>query len=58
MTPLQAQVLRLYVAGKTVRQIADSLCVEVNGVHAHMHRLRKRLGVQTNAELFRLFFDA
>ena len=56
LTPHQATVLRLYVAGKPVRQIAKELCVEENAVHLHMHRIRKRLGVRTNAELFGLFF--
>ncbi len=45
------QVMWMIASGKTVRQIADSLCLSPNTVSTHRTRILKKMQMKNNAEL-------
>ena len=51
LTPTEAQVARLIVAGRRNREIAGELFVSVATVEAHLTRIYRKLGVRSRTEL-------
>ncbi len=51
LTPREAEVLRLVVAGRLNKQIADELDISMKTVEAHRARVMEKMGVRTLAEL-------
>ncbi len=47
----ELEVLNLIGLGKTTRQVAESLCLSVKTVDSHRQRMKKKLGLQTSAQL-------
>ena len=47
------QVLRLFVAGRTVTEIAETLALSVKTVSTHKTRVMHKIGVENSSELFR-----
>jgi len=45
------QVMWMIASGKTVRQIADSLCLSPNTVSTHRTRILRKMQMKNNAEL-------
>lgn len=54
LTPREREVLSLIGAGKTTREIADSLTVSVKTVETHRSRIKEKMGLRTHAELTRI----
>jgi len=50
----EQEVLRLVLAGKPSRQVADELHISARTVEFHRARIMQKLGVRSAAELFRL----
>ncbi len=55
LTERERQILDLVLEGRQTRSIAESLGVTVKTVEFHRSRIREKLGVNSLAELFRLF---
>ncbi len=51
LTKRETEILGLIVAGKTNKKIAQKLCRTERTVEYHRHRLMRKLGVKTAAEL-------
>jgi len=51
LTPREREVMRLVVAGKLNKQIADALDISMKTVEAHRARVMEKMGVRTLAEL-------
>jgi two-component system response regulator FixJ len=51
----EREVLDRILEGKQTRQITDELCISVKTVEFHRARIREKLGVATQAQLFSLF---
>ena len=51
LTPREAEVLRLVVAGRLNKQIADELDISMKTVEAHRARVMEKMGVRTLADL-------
>lgn len=51
----EREVLGHVLEGRTTRTIAEQLCVSVKTIEFHRGRIRNKLGVDSLAELFRLF---
>ena len=51
MTPTEARIAELVVAGRRNREIAGELFVSVATVEAHLTRLYRKLGVRSRTEL-------
>lgn len=51
----EREVLDRILAGKQTRQITEELCIGVKTVEFHRARIREKLGVATQAQLFSLF---
>ncbi|MBL0167668.1 MAG: response regulator transcription factor [Propionivibrio sp.] len=51
----EREVLNRILEGKQTRQITDELCISVKTVEFHRARIRDKLGVATQAQLFILF---
>lgn len=51
LTLRQREVLQLVAEGRTMKEIADILCVSVKTVEFHKTRISKQLGMHTTAEL-------
>jgi len=51
----EREVLDRILEGKQTRQITDELCISVKTVEFHRARIRVKLGVTTQAQLFSLF---
>lgn len=51
----EREVLDLVLAGKQTRTISADLCISIKTVEFHRARIREKLGVNSLAELFRLF---
>ena len=51
----EREVLDRILEGKQTRQITDELCISVKTVEFHRARIREKLGVTTQAQLFSLF---
>ena len=51
LTPREREVLRLLMAGKRQREIADELCVTLRTVKAHAASMRGKAGARTTVEL-------
>jgi two-component system invasion response regulator UvrY len=54
----ETQVLGMLAAGQSVADIAAQLCLSANTISTHKHRLMKKLGVASNAELVRYALSA
>lgn len=54
----ETQVLRLIASGKSIADIAETLCLSANTISTHKHRLMRKLGVANNAELLRYALQA
>jgi len=54
LTKTQKKVLKLWLDGHTSRQIADLLGRSVRTIEDHRHKIKKKLGVKTQADLFRV----
>ena len=54
----EREVLDRILEGKQTRQIADELCISVKTVEFHRARIREKLGVTTQAQLFSLFITS
>ncbi|HYL16139.1 MAG TPA: response regulator transcription factor [Terriglobales bacterium] len=52
------QVLRMIASGKTVKQIADEICLSVKTVSTYRARILEKTGMKTTAELIRYAFQA
>lgn len=52
----ETDVLEQIVSGKQNRQIAEALCISVKTVEFHRANIRRKLGVSSLPELFRLVF--
>jgi FixJ family two-component response regulator len=50
----EQEVLKLVLAGKPSRQIAEELCISARTVEFHRARIMQKLGARSAAELFRL----
>jgi FixJ family two-component response regulator len=50
----EQEVLKLVLAGKPSRQVADELYISARTVEFHRARIMQKLGVRSAAELFRL----
>ena len=50
----EQEVLRLVLAGKPSRQVAEELYISARTVEFHRARIMQKLGVRSAAELFRL----
>lgn len=50
-TPRELEVLALYVAGNSYRQIGEALGIAIKTVSVHLCHLRNKLGVTKRAEL-------
>ncbi|HET9082972.1 MAG TPA: helix-turn-helix transcriptional regulator, partial [Candidatus Limnocylindrales bacterium] len=57
LTATERQVVDLVAAGRTNKEIADTLFMSVHTVEAHLTRLFRSLGVQSRTELARLVLD-
>ncbi|MBQ5973136.1 MAG: helix-turn-helix transcriptional regulator [Oscillospiraceae bacterium] len=55
LTPRQREVARLLLEAKTRRQISGELGLSESTVKTHTSELYKKLGINSRAELFRLF---
>jgi len=51
----EREVLDRILEGKQTRQISDELCISVKTIEFHRARIREKLGVTTQAQLFSLF---
>jgi DNA-binding NarL/FixJ family response regulator len=51
LTPREREISELVAAGKTNREIADSLVVSVRTVDFHLRNVFKKLGVRSRTEL-------
>ncbi len=51
LTPREREVMKLVVAGKLNKQIADALDISMKTVEAHRARVMEKMGVRTLAEL-------
>jgi FixJ family two-component response regulator len=51
----EREVLDRILEGKQTRQITDELCISVKTVEFHRARIREKLGVTTQGQLFSLF---
>lgn len=47
----EREILEMIVAGKTIVQIADELCVSTKTISTHKMRLMQKLNIQSNADL-------
>jgi FixJ family two-component response regulator len=54
----EREVLERILGGKPTRQIADELHISVKTVEFHRARIREKLGVATQAQLFSLFIPS
>lgn len=54
----ETQVLRMLAGGQSIADIATQLCLSANTISTHKHRLMKKLGVGSNAELVRYALSA
>jgi FixJ family two-component response regulator len=51
LTQRESEVMKLVVAGKLNKQIADELDISMKTVEAHRARVMEKMGVRTLAEL-------
>jgi len=56
LTEAERRVARLAAAGRTNREIADSLYTSVRTVEGHLSHIYRKLGIRSRSELV-LFFD-
>ena len=54
LTPREQEVLRLIVEGKTIKEIADELCLGFETIHSYTKYLRQKLGCNNTASLVRI----
>lgn len=54
LTPREREVLRLIVEGKTIKEIADELCLGFETIHSYTKYLRQKLGCNNTASLVRI----
>lgn len=54
LTPREREVMRLVVAGRLNKQIADELDISMKTVEAHRARVMEKMGVRTLAELVKV----
>lgn len=52
----ESQILSLFGAGESAKQIAAALSISVNTVYTYRARIEKKMGMQANAELIRYAF--
>ena len=53
LTPRQREVLRMIVAGRTMKEIGAALDLSTRTVEGHKYQMMQALGVETTAELVR-----
>ena len=51
LTPSETKVYDLLLEGRSVKYIADKLCVSPNTIGSHMKSIYKAVGVHSHAEL-------
>ena len=51
LTPRQREVLQLFAAGRTLKEVASVLSISTKTAEYHKYRIMKHLGVRTNAEM-------
>lgn len=51
LTMREREVLQLTVEGKSVKQIADCLCLSIKTVHTHRNQIMQKLNLHSTAEL-------
>lgn len=57
LTPREREVLRLTVAGKSTKEIADELCLSFETIHTYSKYLRQKLGCNSTASLVRIAIE-
>ena len=57
LTMREREVLALIVEGKTIKEIADQLCLGFETVHSYTKYLRQKLGVGNTASLVRVALE-
>lgn len=57
LTMREREVLALIVEGKTIKEIADQLCLGFETVHSYTKYLRQKLGVSNTASLVRVALE-
>lgn len=58
LSPREAEVVRLFISGLTVDEIADKLCRSKKTISTQKNAAKKKLGIRRDVELYRLFFGA
>lgn len=53
LTDRELEVFRMIGGGKTVKEIADKLCLSPKTVEAHREHIKEKLNLKTSAELLR-----
>jgi len=57
LTPREREVLRLIVQGKTIKEIADELCLSFETIHSYTKYLRLKLDCNNTASLVRVAME-
>jgi DNA-binding NarL/FixJ family response regulator len=55
ISPREKEIIVLLLKGKTNKEIADPLFIELSTVKIHIHHIFKKLGIRNRAQLLRLF---
>lgn len=58
LSPREAEVVRLFMSGLTVDEIAEKLCRSKKTISTQKNAAKKKLGIRRDVELYRLFFGA
>jgi DNA-binding NarL/FixJ family response regulator len=58
LTPRQAEVLSLIVAGRTNKEIAQALACADNTIELHVTRLLRKTGTASRTQLIAVFWSA
>jgi RNA polymerase sigma factor (sigma-70 family) len=58
LTPRERQILRLVSDGRTNKEIATQLCIEISTVKNHVHRILKKLDVTSRSEAVAAFVSS
>ena len=53
LSPRQKEIVKLTAEGKSMKEIADLLCISTKTVETHKYKLMKLLGLSSNAQLIR-----
>ena len=58
LSPREADVLRLLVAGESTAQIQDTLCIAPGTFNYHMRNIYTKLGVHSRQELLVFIYNS